>query len=170
MVTPDRRIDNLRRIAADPSVNNFARSICGEAADYLELDSRGRRPSPAGALADVSPSQQHETQTHGAPSVVAVAGTPRVNAVAPVDAFVTDSDHWAVSKTDYDCLLDLAKQLELESWGWQLAAGVASLERGEWAVEREDLLARLNAMAEHGNTLIGALAGQNIDLREKRKS
>ena len=39
-----RRIDNLRRIARDESVNNFARSICGEAAEYLqsvaELDSR----------------------------------------------------------------------------------------------------------------------------------
>lgn len=40
--------------------------------------------------------------------------TPRVNAVAPVDAFVTDSDQWAVSKTDYDCLLDVARELERE--------------------------------------------------------
>lgn len=32
----ERRIDNLRRIAADESVNNFARSICAEAADYIE--------------------------------------------------------------------------------------------------------------------------------------
>ena len=38
--------------------------------------------------------------------------TPLVSAVAPVDAFVTDSDHWAVSKTDYDCLLDVALQIE----------------------------------------------------------
>lgn len=40
--------------------------------------------------------------------------TPRVDAVAPVDAFVTDSDQWAVSKTDYDCLIDVARQLERE--------------------------------------------------------
>ncbi len=33
--TAERRIDNLRRIAADETVNNFARSICGEAADAL---------------------------------------------------------------------------------------------------------------------------------------
>ena len=146
--------DTPRTDAIVPMLNDMTRAPCErmliEHARQLEreLNSRGRRPSPAGALADVSPSQQHETQTHGAPSVVAVAGTPRVNAVAPVDAFVTDSDHWAVSKTDYDCLLDLAKQLELESWGWQLAAGVASLERGEWAVERDDLkeiIARLRS-------------------------
>lgn len=37
-------------------------------------------------------------------------------------------------------------------------------ERGEWAAERDDLLARLNAMAEHGNVLIGTLAGENIEL------
>lgn len=52
----------------------------------------------------------------GAGSFAPSAGvpTPRVNAVAPVDAFVTDSDQWAVSKTDYDCLLDVALQLERE--------------------------------------------------------
>lgn len=33
--TNARRIDNLRRIAADESVNAFARSICGEAATFL---------------------------------------------------------------------------------------------------------------------------------------
>ena len=33
--TPERRIDNLRRIAADDSVNAFARSICMEAADRI---------------------------------------------------------------------------------------------------------------------------------------
>lgn len=43
-----------------------------------------------------------------------MSATPRVNAVAPVDAFVTDSDRWAVDKTDYDCLLDIARQLETE--------------------------------------------------------
>jgi hypothetical protein len=35
-VPRDRRINNLRRIAADVSVNNFARSICAEAADFLD--------------------------------------------------------------------------------------------------------------------------------------
>ena len=72
--------------------------------------------------------------------------------------------------TPHGPLEELCKRLERELWLTTLAVGVASKERGEWAVEREDLLARLNAMAEHGNTLIGALAGQNIDLREKRKS
>ncbi len=33
--TAQRRIENLRRISLDPSVNNFARSICAEAADFL---------------------------------------------------------------------------------------------------------------------------------------
>ena len=41
--------------------------------------------------------------------------TPRVNAIAPVDAFVSDSDRWAVDKTDYDCLLALAVELEREN-------------------------------------------------------
>jgi hypothetical protein len=36
----DLRIRNLRAIAADASVNNFARSICGEVADYLSRPTR----------------------------------------------------------------------------------------------------------------------------------
>ena len=33
--TMERRISNLQAIADDPYVNNFARSICAEAASYL---------------------------------------------------------------------------------------------------------------------------------------
>lgn len=47
------------------------------------------------------------------------SATPKVDAVAPVDAFVTDSDHWAVSKTDYDCLLDVAREQEREAAFWK---------------------------------------------------
>ena len=64
----------------------------------------------------------------------------------------------------------VACNLERELWAATLCAGVASKERGEWAAEREDLIGRLNAMVAHGNALIGVLAGENIDLREKRKS
>lgn len=35
-----RRIDNLREISADKSVNNFARAICAEAANYCESAER----------------------------------------------------------------------------------------------------------------------------------
>jgi hypothetical protein len=38
--TPERRISNLNLIAADPTVNNFARSICAEAAEYLSKSAR----------------------------------------------------------------------------------------------------------------------------------
>lgn len=47
----------------------------------------------------------------------------RVAEVAPVDAFLTDSDQWAVSKTDYDCLLDVANRL-----GRELAEAQKSLQ------------------------------------------
>ena len=40
--TMERRISNLQAIADDPYVNNFARSICAEAASYLrELEQSG---------------------------------------------------------------------------------------------------------------------------------
>ena len=42
--TMERRISNLQAIANDPSVNNFARSICAETASYLrELEQSGAR-------------------------------------------------------------------------------------------------------------------------------
>ena len=75
---------------------------------------------------------------------VAMPSTPRTEEVClgSWEFYQTDSGY-ACAKVDYEAMANHACQLERELNAALIAAGVASLERGEWATERDDLNQRI---------------------------
>lgn len=108
----------------------------------------------------------------------------RVAEVAPADAFVTDSDQWAVSKTDYDCLLEVANELEdalnaerLMRQHYETRSSIASPDvatliaelrkrahmlrhcvKGSWKIDREDVAAAFDERCADALEKLSAIA------------
>lgn len=74
---------------------------------------------------------------------IATPLTDEISAMSPASCGLSEM------ASEYNRMLDHARELERELHATRIAAGVASLERGEWTAERKEIFEKTAAECDH---------------------